>query len=141
MSTRAGYAEVITAPRRARRARGCPGTPPRLSRRTAGRQLCGERSPAAPRRAHAHKPRSRPVPTNKQRRQAAQRRLQRQIERRAELARKRRRNLLVVAAVVAVLVVAGAAFLIADLGGDDDSSTAAAGSTTASAPTVDGSDG
>ena len=36
------------------------------------------------------------MPTNKQRRQAAQRRLQRQIERRAELARKRRRNLLIV---------------------------------------------
>ena len=33
------------------------------------------------------------MPTNKQRRQAAQRHLQRQLERRAELARKRRRNL------------------------------------------------
>ena len=32
------------------------------------------------------------MPTNKQRRQAAQRHLQRQLERRADLARKRRRN-------------------------------------------------
>ena len=80
------------------------------------------------------------MPTNKQRRQAAQRRLQRQIERRAELARKRRRNLLVVAAVVAVVVVAGAAFLIANLGGDDDSSTTAA-DTSSAAPSIDGADG
>jgi peptidyl-prolyl cis-trans isomerase B (cyclophilin B) len=80
------------------------------------------------------------VPTNKQRRQAAQRRLQRQIERRAELARRRRRNLLVVTAVVAVLVVAGAAFLIANLGGGKDDPTAAA-DTSSAAPTVDGSDG
>jgi peptidyl-prolyl cis-trans isomerase B (cyclophilin B) len=80
------------------------------------------------------------VPTNKQRRQAAQRRLQRQIERRAELARKRRRNLLIVTAVVAVLVVAGAAFLIANLGGGKDDPTAAA-DTSSAAPSVDGSDG
>ena len=81
------------------------------------------------------------MPTNKQRRQAAQRRLQRQIERRAELARKRRRNLLVIAAVVAVVVVAGAAWLIAGVGGNDDGSTAAASDTASASPTVDGSDG
>jgi peptidyl-prolyl cis-trans isomerase B (cyclophilin B) len=79
------------------------------------------------------------VPTNKQRRQAAQRRLQRQIERRAELARKRRRTLLVIVAVVAVVVVGGAAWLIAGLGGGNDNSTAAA--STSAGPTVDGSDG
>jgi len=79
------------------------------------------------------------VPTNKQRRQAAQRRLQRQIERRAELARKRRRNLLIVATVVAVIVVGGAAWLIAGVGGNDKN-TASASSTSASGA-VDGSDG
>jgi peptidyl-prolyl cis-trans isomerase B (cyclophilin B) len=65
------------------------------------------------------------VPTNKQRRQAAQRRLQRQIERRAELQRKHRRNLLIIAVVVAVVVVGGAAWLIAGLGGGKDNSSAA----------------
>jgi len=60
------------------------------------------------------------VPTNKQRREAAQRRLQRQLERRGELARKRRRNLLIGVTVVAVLAVAAAVFLITGLGGDDD---------------------
>jgi peptidyl-prolyl cis-trans isomerase B (cyclophilin B) len=79
------------------------------------------------------------VPTNKQRRQAAQRRLQRQIEKRAELARKRRRNLLIVVVVVAVVVVGGAAWLIAGLGSSKDNSSAAA--STSAGPTVDGSDG
>jgi len=72
------------------------------------------------------------VPTNKQRRQAAQRRLQRQIERRAELQRKRRRNLLIIVVVVAVVVVGGAAALIAGLGGGKDSSSAAASDSPAS---------
>ncbi len=72
------------------------------------------------------------MPTNKQRRVAAQRRLQRQLERRAELARRRRRNVLVVVTVIAVLVVAGAVTLFAGIGGDDDpGDTAAAGSTSA----------
>ena len=71
------------------------------------------------------------MPTNKQRRQAAQRRLQRQLERRAELAARRRRTVLVVASVITVLVVAGAALLITGLGdGDgDDTATAGAGAT------------
>jgi peptidyl-prolyl cis-trans isomerase B (cyclophilin B) len=72
------------------------------------------------------------VPTNKQRRQAAQRRLQRQIERRAELQRKRRRNLLIVVVVVAVVVVGGAAWLIAGLGNGKDDTNTAAGDTPAS---------
>jgi peptidyl-prolyl cis-trans isomerase B (cyclophilin B) len=72
------------------------------------------------------------VPTNKQRRQAAQRRLQRQIERRAELQRKRRRNLLIIVVVVAVVVVGGAAWLIAGLGNGKDDSSTAAGDTPAS---------
>ncbi|MGY1809232.1 peptidylprolyl isomerase [Blastococcus sp. SYSU D00669] len=81
------------------------------------------------------------MPTNKQRRQAAQRRLQRQIERRAELARKRRRNLLILTAVLAVIVVGGAAWLIAGVGGGDDDTANAGETTTAAEPTVDGSDG
>jgi peptidyl-prolyl cis-trans isomerase B (cyclophilin B) len=75
------------------------------------------------------------VPTNKQRRQAAQRHLQRQLERRAELARKRRRNIGILVTVITVVVVIGAALLLTGiLGGDDDTSTAADG--TSSAPTT-----
>ena len=73
------------------------------------------------------------MPTNKQQRLAAQRRLQRQLEKRAELARKRRRNLLVVVTVVAVVLVAGAVALVAGLGGDDDPSAQAASSSSSSA--------
>ncbi|MGY1689689.1 peptidylprolyl isomerase [Geodermatophilus sp. SYSU D01105] len=83
------------------------------------------------------------MPTNKQRRQAAQRRLQRQLERRAELARKRRRNLLIGVTTVAVLLVVGAVWLITGIGGDD-TDNAAADPTTAAPTTpavVDGSDG
>lgn len=65
------------------------------------------------------------MPTNKQRREAAQRRLQRQLERREQVARKRRRTLLVLAAAVAVLVVVGAAVLIAGIGSDEESAAAA----------------
>jgi peptidyl-prolyl cis-trans isomerase B (cyclophilin B) len=75
------------------------------------------------------------VPTNKQRREAAQRRLQRQLERREELARKRRRNLLATVTVIAVLVVVGAAVLVTNvIGGDDADDPAASASTSATAP-------
>jgi cyclophilin family peptidyl-prolyl cis-trans isomerase len=74
------------------------------------------------------------VPTNKQRREAAQRHLQRQLDRRAELAQRRRRNMGIVAAVVALLVVAGVVALGAGLfDGDGDQDTAADGTST-SAP-------
>jgi cyclophilin family peptidyl-prolyl cis-trans isomerase len=73
------------------------------------------------------------VPSNKQRRQAAQRHLQRQLERRAELARKRRRNLLVVATTVAVVLVVGAVLLITNLGGEDDDPTVASDSSSPAA--------
>jgi cyclophilin family peptidyl-prolyl cis-trans isomerase len=66
------------------------------------------------------------VPTNKQRREAAQRRLQRQLERREQLARKRRRNLLIGVTVLAVLAVVAAALIITGLGGDDSDTSAAA---------------
>ena len=65
------------------------------------------------------------MPTNKQRREQAQRRLQRQLERREQLARKRRRNLLIGVTVVAVLAVVGAFFIITGIAGDDDNSAAA----------------
>jgi peptidyl-prolyl cis-trans isomerase B (cyclophilin B) len=74
----------------------------------------------------------RSVPTNKQRRQAAQRHLQRQLERRAEQARKRRRNVLTGVVILVVLVVGGAAALIAGLGGGDDNSAAASSTSSAS---------
>jgi cyclophilin family peptidyl-prolyl cis-trans isomerase len=70
------------------------------------------------------------VPTNKQRRQSAQRHLQRQLERRAELARRRRRNLGIVATAIAVVVVVGAALLLTGVFQGDDSSQAAADSST-----------
>ncbi|TQN43305.1 peptidyl-prolyl cis-trans isomerase B (cyclophilin B) [Blastococcus colisei] len=65
------------------------------------------------------------MPTNKQRRQAAQRHLQRQLERRAEQAKKRRRNLGIIASAIAVLVVVGAALLITGVFSDDDTQAAA----------------
>jgi peptidyl-prolyl cis-trans isomerase B (cyclophilin B) len=87
------------------------------------------------------------VPTNKQRREAAQRHLQRQLDRRAELAKKRRRNMGIVAALVAALVVAAIVLLgTGVLGGGDDDGTAAAGSsspagTEDAAPSSAGDDG
>jgi cyclophilin family peptidyl-prolyl cis-trans isomerase len=74
------------------------------------------------------------VPTNKQRREAAQRHLQRQLERRAELARKRRRNLGIIATAVAVAVVVVAALLITGVFQGDD--TEASADPTASAPSA-----
>jgi peptidyl-prolyl cis-trans isomerase B (cyclophilin B) len=71
------------------------------------------------------------VPTNKQRRQAAQRHLQRQLERRAELVRKRRRNIGILVTVLAVAVVVGAAVILTGvLSGNDDDTTASGDTTT-----------
>ena len=86
------------------------------------------------------------MPTNKQRRHAAQRNLQRQLERRAELARKRRRNIGILVTVIAVVVVVGAALLLTGvLGGEEDPSTAADGTdpapTTSSAAATTNADG
>jgi peptidyl-prolyl cis-trans isomerase B (cyclophilin B) len=85
------------------------------------------------------------VPSNKQRREAAQRRLQRQLERRAELARKRRRNLLIGVTAAAVVLVVGTVLLVTGTGGDDADPAAAEATPTSAAPTtpgvVDGSDG
>jgi len=71
------------------------------------------------------------VPTNKQRREAAQRHLQHQLERRTELARRRRRNLGLVATAVAVAVVVVAAILLTGVFKGDDK-TASADRTTGS---------
>lgn len=86
------------------------------------------------------------MPTNKQRRQAAQRHLQRQLERRAEQARKRRRTLAIVAGAIAALVVVAAVLLITDVfTGEDDTDTSADPTDTPAAtdttPVIDGSDG
>jgi peptidyl-prolyl cis-trans isomerase B (cyclophilin B) len=82
------------------------------------------------------------VPTNKQRREAAQRHLQRQLERRAELVRKRRRNLGILLTAIAVVVVVGAALLITGVfeGDDTEASTdpVATGSSAAGTTNADG---
>jgi peptidyl-prolyl cis-trans isomerase B (cyclophilin B) len=77
------------------------------------------------------------VPTSKQRRQAAQRHLQKQMERRAELSKKRRRNLGIIATVVAVAVVVVAALVITGVFSSDKSSNAS-GSASASGTRADG---
>jgi cyclophilin family peptidyl-prolyl cis-trans isomerase len=74
------------------------------------------------------------VSTSKQRRQAAQRHLQRQLERRAELVRKRRRNMGILVTALAAVVVVGAALLITGAFSGKDTS-AAADPTTSSAGT------
>ena len=71
------------------------------------------------------------MPTSKQRRQAAQRHLQKQLERRAELVRRRRRNLAILATVVAVAVVVVAALVITGVFSGDDTSSEASPSSSA----------
>jgi peptidyl-prolyl cis-trans isomerase B (cyclophilin B) len=66
------------------------------------------------------------VPTDKQRRQAAQRHLQKQLERRAEETARRRRTVAIVATAVSVLVVLGAVLLLTGVfDGDEPTDTAA----------------
>ena len=74
------------------------------------------------------------MPTSKQRRETARRRLERQIQRRQELAARRRRRNLVAAAAFGVVVVVGAVWLIiANVGGGD--STASPTPTPSTSPT------
>lgn len=75
------------------------------------------------------------MPTSKQKRQAAQRHLQRQLERKAALARKRRQRNLIIAAALAVLVVVGGVFLITSFGDDDGTVPVASTTPTPSAST------
>jgi len=74
------------------------------------------------------------VPTSKQRRENARRRLERQIHRRQEAAVKRRRRNTIGGAVFGVLlVVGGVVALVATLGNDDETTPAAQPTPTASA--------
>jgi peptidyl-prolyl cis-trans isomerase B (cyclophilin B) len=73
------------------------------------------------------------VPTSKQRRETARRRLERQLQRRQEMAARRRRRNVVIAAALSVLVVVGAVWLIVINVGDDNPPAAAAPSATPSA--------
>lgn len=75
------------------------------------------------------------MPTNKQRRQAAQRRLQRQLERRQVQARRRRRNLLAIVTLAAVAAVVIAGVVIAGLGGSTKKASSAAGSSSPASAT------
>jgi cyclophilin family peptidyl-prolyl cis-trans isomerase len=61
------------------------------------------------------------VPTEKQRRQAAQRHLQKQLERRAEATRRRRRTLAIVATIMCALLVVGSVLLLTGVFLSDDS--------------------
>jgi peptidyl-prolyl cis-trans isomerase B (cyclophilin B) len=74
------------------------------------------------------------VPTSKQRRETARRRLERQIQHRQELAARRRRRNVVIAAALSVLVVVGAVWLIVINVGNDNAPAAAAAP--AATPTV-----
>jgi peptidyl-prolyl cis-trans isomerase B (cyclophilin B) len=67
------------------------------------------------------------VPTNEERRAQAKRKLEQQVQQRAEAARKQRRILMVAGAVVAVLLVAGVVFVV--LRGDGDAGSVSASST------------
>jgi cyclophilin family peptidyl-prolyl cis-trans isomerase len=61
------------------------------------------------------------VPTEKQRRQAAQRHLQKQLERRAEATHRRRRTLAIVATIMCALLVVGSVLLLTGVFRSDDS--------------------
>src|SRR5688500_19771287 len=124
MSTRAGYAGRSGGP-------ALPGggqhrlldsgvdqrvaaVPGRIRRRPA-------EPPACPRSSEI-------VPTDKQRRQAAQRHLQKQLERRAEETARRRRTVAIVATAVSVLVVLGAVLLLTGVFEGDEPTDTASGS-------------
>lgn len=76
------------------------------------------------------------MPTNEQRRQAAKRKLERQIVRRAERA-KRRRTVAVSVTIATVVVVVVGVYLIATVGGGDDQQAAAANPTETETETSD----
>jgi peptidyl-prolyl cis-trans isomerase B (cyclophilin B) len=76
------------------------------------------------------------VPTTKQRRENARRRLERQIQRRQEAATARRRRNLITAAAFGVILVVGAVFLLVTKLGDDSTPAAATPTPSASATTA-----
>lgn len=71
------------------------------------------------------------MPTNEQRRQAAKRKLERQLEHRAERARKRKQMTIGASALGVVLVVAAGAFVYSLTSSDDDSTEASTDTSTA----------
>ena len=72
------------------------------------------------------------MPTSKQRRETARRRLERQLQRRQEqAARRRRRNLVIAAAFGVLLVVGGVWLVIAKVGGNEKPAAASSSSPTA----------
>jgi peptidyl-prolyl cis-trans isomerase B (cyclophilin B) len=77
------------------------------------------------------------VPTTKQRRENARRRLERQIQRRQEAAAARkRRNLVMAAGLGVVVVIAAVVLIVTQVGGNDSTPTAAAPTPSASASTA-----
>jgi len=70
------------------------------------------------------------VPTNSERRAAAKRNLDQQVQQRAEAARKQRRLLMIIGAVASVLLIAGVVFVV--LRDNDPGNVNASGSTTSS---------
>jgi cyclophilin family peptidyl-prolyl cis-trans isomerase len=74
------------------------------------------------------------VSTSKQRRQAAQRHLQRQLERRTVLVRRRRRNAAITAAAVVAVVVIGAVLLLTGVFSGKNNTSAAVATTSSAAP-------
>ena len=76
------------------------------------------------------------MPTTKQRRETARRRLERQIQRRQEAAHARRRRNLITAAAFGVILVVGAVFLLVTQLGGNDPAPAAAPTPSASATTA-----
>jgi cyclophilin family peptidyl-prolyl cis-trans isomerase len=79
------------------------------------------------------------VPTSKQRRETARRRLERQIQRRQEVAARRRRRNVVIAAALSVLVVVGAVWLIIVKVGDNNNANAAASPSASATPSASAS--
>lgn len=75
------------------------------------------------------------MPSNEQRRDAAKRKLERQLERRAQRARKRKQMTIAGSAIGAVVVVGVVALIVVLNQGGDNASTAAASTTTPAEPT------
>lgn len=78
------------------------------------------------------------MPTNQQRRDAAKRKLERQLQRRAEQDRARRQRLVIIGVVAAVLVISGGVWLFVSRGSSstaaDANSTTSSGATDSSTP-------
>lgn len=76
------------------------------------------------------------MPTNQQRREAAQRKLERQLVRRQEQERQRRQRLIVVGVVATVLVIGGAVLFATTRGGNSSNTASDAGATGTAATTA-----